>query len=223
MFRKLALPPTRGTPGWLLQLAYTTLRLFGQNGLQNHAAATAFYFLLSATPLLLLLSYALQLLGRVAENSVPATILMAALYDQMQLESLAALGFIARQTQLAASGVGLLTLVLSSRWLVNAVQGAFRIIFPSPSKRNPVVSWVLPLIILPVLFLLMCVAALAQVTLSFLAQNNFIGTATHRCCRRSIRCSSLPWCGRCCSPPTGSCRGGIRPPASPQRSRWAPA
>ena len=176
MFRKLALPPTRGTAGWLLQLAYTTLRLFGQNGLQNHAAATAFYFLLSATPLLLLLSYALQLLSRVAENSVPATILMAALYDQMQLESLAALGFIARQTQLAASGVGLLTLVLSSRWLVNAVQGAFRIIFPSPSKRNPVMKWVLPLIILPLLFLLMCVAALAQVTLSFLAQNNFIGT-----------------------------------------------
>jgi membrane protein len=176
MFRKIALPPMRGTPGWLLQLAYTTLRLFGHNGLQNHAAATAFYFLLSATPLLLLLIYALQLLGSIAENSVPVTILMAALYDQMQLDNLAALGFIARQTQLGASSVGLLTLVLSSRWLVNAVQGAFRIIFPNPSKRNPVMSWVLPLIILPMLFLLMCVAALAQVTLSFLAQNNFIGS-----------------------------------------------
>ena len=64
---------------WPLQLAHTTLRLFGQNGLQNHAAATAFYFLLSATPLLLLLSYALQLLGHIAENSAPATILMTAL------------------------------------------------------------------------------------------------------------------------------------------------
>jgi membrane protein len=176
MFRNLALPPIRGTLSWLLQLAYTTLRLFGQNGLQNHAAATAFYFLLSATPLLLLLSYALQLLNHIAADSVPATILMAALYSQMQLESLAALGFIARQTQLAASGVGLLTLLLSSRWLVNAIQGAFRIIFPSPDKRSAMVSWVLPLIILPMLFLLMCVAALAQVTLSFLAQNNFIGT-----------------------------------------------
>jgi len=176
MFLKLALPPIGGQLSWLLQLAYTTLRLFGQNGLQNHAAATAFYFLLSATPLLLLLSYALQLLNRIAADSVPATILMAALYNQMQLESLAALGFIARQTQLAASGVGLLTLLLSSRWLVSAVQDAFGIIFPSPSKRNPVVSWVLPLVILPMLFLLMCVAALVQVTLSFLAQNNFIGT-----------------------------------------------
>ena len=177
MFQKLAaLPPIRGTLSWLLQLAYTTWRLFSQNGLQNHAAATAFYFLLSATPLLLLLSYALQLLGHIAENSVPATILMAALYDQMQLDNLTALGFIPRQTQLAAGGVGLVTLVLSSRGLVNTMQGAFRIIFPDRAKRNLVVSWILPLIILPVLFLLMGVAALAQVTLSFLAQNDFIGT-----------------------------------------------
>ena len=173
--RTSALPPARGTLSWLLQLAYTTLRLFGQNGLKNHAAATAFYFLLSATPLLLLLSYALQLLGHIAENSTSATILMAALYDQMQLESLTALGFIPRQAQLAAGGVGLATLVLSSRGLVNAVQGAFRIIFADQSKRNLVVSWVLPLIILPVLFLLMGVAALAQTTLSFLAENDFIG------------------------------------------------
>ena len=174
--RTSALLPTRGTLSWLLQLTYTTARLFGQNNLLNHAAATAFYFLLSATPLLLLLSYALQLLGGIAENSVPATILMAALYNQMQLESLTAFGFIPRQAQLAASGVGLLTLVLSSRWLVNAVQGAFRVIFPEPVKRNVVVNWILPLIILPVLFLLMGLAALAQVTLGFLAENDFIGT-----------------------------------------------
>ncbi|MHB0974563.1 MAG: YhjD/YihY/BrkB family envelope integrity protein [Thiobacillus sp.] len=177
MFRQLAaLPSPRGTLSWLIQLGYTTWRLFKQNGLQNHAAATAFYFLLSATPLLLLLSYALQLLGHIAENSVPATILMAALYNQLQLEHLTALGFIPRQTQLAAGGVGLATLLLSSRGLVNTMQGTFGIIFPDQTKRNLVVSWVLPLIILPVLFLLMGLAALAQVTLSFLAQNDFIGT-----------------------------------------------
>lgn len=176
-----ALPSPHGTvslPGtlsWLLQLGYTTARLFKQNSLQNHAAATSFYFLLSATPLLLLLSYALQLLGRIAENSVPATILMAALYSQMQLDTLTSLGFIPRQTQLAAGGVGLVTLLLSSRGLVNTMQGTFSIIFPDTIRRNMVVSWVLPLIILPVLFLLMGVAALAQVTLSFLAQNDFIG------------------------------------------------
>lgn len=185
MFRQLA-ALTRGIHGpkgmlsWLLQLGYTTTRLFKQNGLQNHAAATSFYFLLSATPLLLLLSYALQLLGHIAENSVPATILMAALYEQMHLERLTALGFIPHQARLAAGGVGLITLVLSSRGLVNAVHGAFRIIFPAQSKRNAVLSWMLPLIILPALFLLMSVATLAQMTLTFLAQNDFIGIGNAR-------------------------------------------
>ena len=174
--RLSALPPARGSLSWLLQLGYTTLRLFKQNGLPNHAAATSFYFLLSATPLLLLLSYAMQLLGRVAENSVTASILMAALYEQLQLESLTALGFIPQQAQLTAGSVGLLTLLLSSRGLVHAVHGAFRVIFPAQQKRNVVVSWILPLVILPVLFLLMGLAALAQTTLSFLAQNDFIGT-----------------------------------------------
>lgn len=169
-------PPPRGRLGGLLQLGYTTVRLFSQNGLQNHAAATAFYFLLSATPLLLLLSYALQWLGPLADNSVSASILMAALYEQMQLEKLTTLGFIPRQTQLAAGSVGVLTLILSSRGLVNAVQNALRIIFPDQTKRNFVISWVLPLVILPVLFLLMGLAGLAQATLSFLAQHNFIGT-----------------------------------------------
>ena len=173
--RPPALPRVRDTLSWVLQLGYTTMRLFKQNGLQNHAAATSFYFLLSATPLLLLLSYAMQVLGSIAENSVPATILMAALYNQLQLETLTALGFIPRQAQLTAGGVGLLTLLLSSRGLVNTMQGAFHIIFPDQTKRNLVVSWVLPLIILPVLFLLMGVASLAQVTLNFLAQNDFIG------------------------------------------------
>lgn len=174
--RTPALPPPRGTLSWLLQLAYTTARLFKQNSLQNHAAATSFYFLLSATPLLLLLSYALQLLGQFAENSVPASILMAALYNQLQLDSLTTLGFIPRQTQLAAGGVGFVTLILSSRGLVHSVEGAFRVLFPSQGKHNMVLSWVLPLIILPVLFLLMGLAALAQVALNFLGQNDFIGT-----------------------------------------------
>lgn len=170
------LPPLPGRLSRIVQLAYTTARLFKQNGLPNHAAATAFYFLLSATPLLLLLSYALQLIGRLAENSVPATILMAALYEQMQLDILTELGFIPRQTQLTAGGVGLVTLLLSSRGLVKTMQGAFRVIFPARVKRNFIASWILPFVILPLLFALAGVAAFAQVILGFLEQNEFIGT-----------------------------------------------
>lgn len=166
--------PRRIKLNWLNQLAYTTWHLATRNSLQNHAAATAFYFLLAATPLLLLLSYAVQTLGDIAQSSMPATILMAALYEQLQLERLTVLGFIPRETQITAGSIGILTMLISSRGLVNAVQNAFRVIFPDENKRSWL-SWVLPLIILPLLFLLMGLAALAQVTLSFLAQYQFIG------------------------------------------------
>lgn len=160
---------------WLLQLAFTTWRLFMKNGMQNHAAATAFYFMLSATPLLLLLTYGTQWLASLAETSVPATMMLAALYDQLRLESLTEMGFIPARTQLTAGGVGLLTLLLASRGLVNAIHGAFKVIFPEETKRRFVISWSLPLLIIPIAFLLLGVAVVVQATLNFFAQNALLG------------------------------------------------
>jgi membrane protein len=170
-----SLPPNN-TLDLLVQVGYTTVRLFGKNGLQNHAAATAFYFMLSATPLLFLLSYAMQWLGKLAENFVPATMLFAALYNQLQLEALTEVGFLPRQTQLAASGVGLLTLLLSSRKLVHAIEAAFKLIFPHETRRKFVASWLMPLIIIPVAFSLLGLAALTQSVLAFFAGVEMIGT-----------------------------------------------
>ncbi|HYP68163.1 MAG TPA: YhjD/YihY/BrkB family envelope integrity protein [Thiobacillaceae bacterium] len=164
------------TLDWLMQVTYTTLRLFQKNGLQNQAAATAFYFLLSTTPLLLLLSYALQGLAHLAETFAPATMLLAALYDQLHLDVLTSMGFIPQRARLGAGGVGLLTLLLSSRGLVGAIQGAFRVIFPDEIKRRFVTRWALPLIIIPVAFLLMGLAAVAQVALNFFSSVEIIGS-----------------------------------------------
>lgn len=162
---------------WLLQVLYTTLRLYARNGLANHAAATAFYFLLSATPLLLLLAYATQWLAALAENSVPATILLAALYAQFHLDTLSAMGFIPQHAMLGAGGVGLATLLLASRKLVHAVEGAFRVIFPEEGRRRLVVSWILPLVIIPIAFLLVGLAVLVQGALNFLVQAELLGGA----------------------------------------------
>lgn len=160
---------------WLLQTAYTAWRLFVKNELQNHAAATAFYFLLSATPLVLLLSYGAQYLARLAETSAPAVLLLAALYEQFRLDELTALGVIPQKARVAAGGVGLLTLLLSSRGLVNALQSAFRIIFPDDSKRPFVLNWVLPLIIIPVVFGLVLLAVVAQATITYLLATDVLG------------------------------------------------
>jgi membrane protein len=165
----------RNSLDWLTQVAYTTWRLFMKNSLQNHAAATAFYFMLSATPLLLLLSYGMQWLGKLAETYVPATMLFAALYNQLQLEMLTEVGFLPRQTQLAAGGIGLITLLLSSRGLVSAVQSAFTIIFPAEARRKFVKSWLLPLIIIPIAFGLLGLAGLVQAALNFFGQVELIG------------------------------------------------
>lgn len=170
--------PKRNSLDWLVQVAYTTWRLFVKNSLQNHAAATAFYFMLSATPLLLLLSYGMQWLGRLAENSVPATMLFAALYNQLQLETLTEVGFLPRQARLAAGGVGLVTLLLSSRGLVNAAQSAFSVIFPAERRRRRLVTtWLLPLVIIPVAFGLLGLAWLAQAVLSFFTHVELIAAA----------------------------------------------
>lgn len=158
-----------------LQAVVTTLRLFVKNELQNHAAATAFYFLLSAAPVILLLTYAAQYLAVLAENSTPAVILLAALYEQFNLDQLSNLGIIPQKTQVAASSVGLLTLVLSSRGLFNAVQSAFRVIFPDESKRPFVLNWMLPLVIIPVMFALVAVSVTIQASLTFLASVDILG------------------------------------------------
>ena len=161
----------------LLQAAATTLRLFVKNELQNHAAATAFYFLLSAAPLVLLLTYAAQYLAILAETSTPAVLLLAALYQQFNLDELSRLGVIPQQAQITASGVGLLTLALSSRGLVNAVQSAFRVIFPDDSKRPFVLNWILPLVIIPLVFALVAVAVAVQASLTFLSSIELLGAA----------------------------------------------
>ncbi|MEW6677232.1 MAG: YhjD/YihY/BrkB family envelope integrity protein [Pseudomonadota bacterium] len=165
---------------WLAQAAYTTWRLFVKNELQNHAAAMAFYFLLSAAPLVLLLSYGIQYLAQLAETSNLAVMLLAALYEQFNLEDLTELGVIPQKAQVAASGVGLLTLLLSSRGLLNALQSAFRVIFPDEAKRKFVVSWALPLLIIPLVFGLVAMAVLAQASLNFFLQMDLLGLGKTR-------------------------------------------
>ncbi len=160
---------------WLLQTAYTASRLFVKNELTNHAAATAFYFLLSTAPLVLLLTYGAQILARLAETSNAAGMLLAALYDQFQLERLTSLGVIPQQTAIAAGGVGLLTLLLSSRGLVNALQSALRVIFPDDAKRNFVLNWMLPLIIIPVAFALLSFTVAIQAIIQFFASVDLLG------------------------------------------------
>lgn len=149
------------------QTIVLSIQMFLRNGLQNHAAATALYFLLSATPLLILLTWAAQALTQAGATSLQATILIAALYDQFHLDTLAQMGVIPRQSGLSAGGIGLLTLLLSSRGLLNAIQGALGIIFAGEQRRHIVLSWLIPLLIVPLTLAFLAVALTLNSVLEF--------------------------------------------------------
>lgn len=148
--------------------------LFFRNGLTNHAAATALYALLSAAPLLILLTWAMQSLSAWAPNSVSAQVLLSAFYQQFQLETLAELGVIPAQRHLSTSGIGLLTLLLSSRGMLNSIQGAMGVIFLGEAQRHPVLAWIIPLLIVPLAVLLLGTTLVTDQILTYLLDNNYL-------------------------------------------------
>jgi membrane protein len=71
-----------------------------------------------------------------------------------------------------------LTLLLSSRGLVNAAQSAFGVIFPAEGRRRRFfTTWLLPLIIIPIAFGLLGLAGLVQAVLSFFTHVELIAAA----------------------------------------------
>lgn len=173
--KPLLSPARQDRLDWLLQLAATTGRLFAKNELLNHAAAVSLYFLLSAAPLVLLLLYATRFVEHWAEGSVAGTILLAAIHEQFHLDSLRGLGLLPAKVRLTASGLGILALLVSSRGLVNALQSAFRVIFPAEVQRRFVVSWLAPLLIVPLAFLVIILSIAAREVVEFMAQPSLLG------------------------------------------------
>lgn len=161
----------------LRQAFVQSLLMFGRNGLQNHAAAAALYFLLSAAPLLILLAWAAQSLAVWAPDSVSAGVLLAALYEQFHLHTLAEMGIIPAQRNLSASGVGIVTLLLSSRGLLNAVRGAVDVIFAGERQRHVVVAWFIPLLAVPLALMLLGVALVSDQLLKFLLAQGYLAAA----------------------------------------------
>lgn len=146
------------------------VRLFLRNGLQNHAAATSLYFLLSAAPLSILLTWAVQ--AAVAWSSTPlpfsATWMLKAFYQQFNLDALVQMGVIPRQHHLSASGMGLLTLLLASHGLLSSVQRAIAVIFVCEQRRGTILSWFVPWLVVPLAIMALALVLLSDQVLSFL-------------------------------------------------------
>lgn len=130
---------------------------FMRNELRNHAAAAAFYMLLSIIPLVLLLFYIGDtFLDKYPNFSDEVFYLLSTISDRLSPEMFSELG-ISRKVGGALGIMGLLNLVWSSRLILIAVQRAFFVIFPSEKKRNFFIENGVAIVILPIVFLLVSV------------------------------------------------------------------
>ncbi|MHB1246145.1 MAG: YhjD/YihY/BrkB family envelope integrity protein [Sulfuriferula sp.] len=166
--------PARDRLDWLSQIGYVSVQLFLRNELANHAAAISFYFLLSIVPIVLLLLYAANLLTQLPQLAANMPLLFVALWDQLNLGALKALGALPEQTRAVASGASLLTLVMASRGLLNALQSAFRVIF-SGGKRSFWRSWLVSLLAMPLAFGLIVLVMVGQYLLGYFSRMELLG------------------------------------------------
>lgn len=131
-----------------------TFTFFLRNELRNHAAAGAYYMLLSMIPLVLILVFIFDtFLKNYPGFSNDLFMVLSLFNDNLTPEMFEKFGI--SKTAGSAIGIfGLLNLLLSSRLILASMQRAFSVIFPAEKKRNFILENVISFGVIPVLFIL---------------------------------------------------------------------
>ncbi|WP_461255367.1 YhjD/YihY/BrkB family envelope integrity protein [Treponema sp. R80B11-R83G3] len=145
----------------LLQRLVITLQLFGENSLGNHASACAYGFLLSAAPVLMLLSFILfsafhSLIGG-ANNARGEAVLTQLVSNVPFLNGVLDETWLAKElSSIAESGMrlrgiaGLVSAIgifWAGRIFILSLQRGLKVIFTGTQKRNPIVELLIVLIV----------------------------------------------------------------------------
>jgi len=134
-----------------------TYSFFIQNELRNHAAAGAYYMLLSIIPLVLLLIFIFDtFLNNYPGFSNDLFIVLSMFNENLSPELFAKFG-ISKKTGSAVGVFGVLNLLFTSRLILSSIQRAFSVIFPAEKRRNFILENAISLGILPVVFILVVV------------------------------------------------------------------
>ena len=152
----------RDRANWVLQVSYVTVNLFFKTKMQNHAAAVAYYALLSLAPLMLLMVYMLHTYfsGFPEFREAFDNLVSAAHLDFLNQNLEQKVGAVSGLLNLTG-GLGILLLLWSSKGLMKSIQSAFAVIFADSKKRGFIVSSLISLLAIPFFLLLigMSVAA----------------------------------------------------------------
>jgi membrane protein len=128
--------------------------LFTRNELRNHAAAAAYYMLLSMIPMVLVLFYIFDtFLKNYPQFSHNLFMVLYVFNDNLSYDLFDKFG-ISKAAGNAIGVFGVLNLFLSSRLILSSVQRAFGVIFPSEKKRNFLLMNMISLLVVPVVFII---------------------------------------------------------------------
>ncbi|MFQ3621597.1 MAG: YhjD/YihY/BrkB family envelope integrity protein [Spirochaetales bacterium] len=162
-------------PRWIrapLRRGFFTFEQFSRHEMANHAAAGAYAFLLSALPALLLVLYALSILGKLVGFPLAWVVTLLSPYLEPFGGGELLIDLLARPLSGWAGFLGFINLVWTSRLLVLSIQRGIRIIYSSPVKRSALVNNLFTILIeLVGLVILIGVVGLGQIA-KFLLQSS---------------------------------------------------
>lgn len=157
-----------------------TFSFFLKNELRNHAAAGAYYMLLSIVPLVLVLMFIFEtFLKNYPGFSKDIFTVLSLFNDSLTPEMFEKFG-ISEKAGSAIGVFGLLNLLYSSRLILASIQRAFGVIFPAEKKRNFLIENIISLGVIPVVFVLVVImGVMNSVREVFYTYLRLHGVSTH--------------------------------------------
>jgi len=144
------------------QHLFITLEFFGKNGLANHAAAGAYGVLLSAAPMLLIVSFFLIRAFRAAPDAAVALFQYVPFLDIAFGSYWPALDFLIAAPPGIPTLVSMLSILWAGRIFAVALQRGLKIVFTGNRKRNAVKENLVTLAIELLLLIVMLAAILGS-------------------------------------------------------------
>ena len=135
---ELLLKETRTAVKTFVQRLFITVEFFNRNSLTNHAAAGAYGFLLSAAPMLLIVSFFLIRAFRTTPEAAIALLNEIPFLDFAVDEYWPALEFLIYAPAGVPTIISMLSIFWAGRVFAVSMQRGIKIIFTGDKKRNPV-------------------------------------------------------------------------------------
>jgi membrane protein len=131
----------------LIQRLFIALQLYGSNGLANHAAASAYGFLLSMAPMLLFMAIFIFYIFKPSLAEISALLgnipFFGSLFDEKWLTT----DYFSVSVPGITGIISVLSIIWAGRILALAMQRGLKVVFPAKRHRNPVADTLVSLAI----------------------------------------------------------------------------